>query len=345
MQSPEYVSLSLASAITLRLQSGRFYRDARPSCANLLLTYPQTCLANCSYCGLARERPGIPGDKSFIRVEWPEVSMSVFLDHLEQYGEGTRRLCLSMVTHGRAYRDSMEIIERLTTASQIPLSVLVAPNLLDRQKLDEMKRAGVDMIGVGLDAASERVFNLRRGKLVRGPLDWQNYWKTLETASEIFGPGKVNCHVVVGLGETDLDLVTTFRRLDSLGVASYLFSFYPEPESRMARAPRAPLVRWRRIQLVKHLLEAGLLPPDRVAFDDAGRLCRLTGGEDIDAAIEERTAFMTDGCPGEEGAMACNRPFGSYRPGETFRDFPFPPSEEDGANIRRELRLDRILRS
>jgi len=344
MHSPDHVSVSLASAIALRLRSGRFYRDARPTCANLLLTYPQTCLANCAYCGLARERPRGAGDKSFIRVEWPVVPTSVVLDRLMTYGSEVKRVCLSMVTHGRAYRDTLDIVSRLKDSVDTPLAVLVAPNLFDRQRLTELKAAGADMVGIGLDAASERIFELRRGRAVGGALSWTKYWRVIEAALTIFGTGKVNCHLVVGLGETDADLVATIQRLKDLGAPAYLFSFCPEPDSRMARARRPGLVRWRRLQLMKHLLEGGRLAPEGIGFDDKGRIARLDiDGEILEAAILSGLPFMTDGCPGENGSLACNRPFGSYRPGEPFRDYPFEPAGEDIRRIVRQLRLEQLL--
>ena len=70
-ESPEYIKMSLAAAMTLGYRSGRFYRYAHNKCINLLLTYGQGCAANCAYCGLARERKGQYAEKSFIRVEWP----------------------------------------------------------------------------------------------------------------------------------------------------------------------------------------------------------------------------------------------------------------------------------
>ena len=344
MHSPDYVSISLASAMALRLRSGRFYRGARPTCANLLLTYPQTCLANCAYCGLARERPGSAGDKSFIRVEWPVVPTSIVLDRLTRHGLDVKRVCLSMVTHGQAYRDTLDIVRRLKAVLDTPLSVLIAPNLFDEQRLAELKAAGVDMIGIGLDAASERIFELRRGHAVGGGLSWAKYWRIIEAAVTIFGSGKVNCHLVAGLGETDADLVATVQRLKGLGVPAYLFSFYPEPDSRMAGARRPSLVRWRRVQLVKHLLEDGRLAPEGLGFDDRGRIARLdVDGEDLKAVVLSGLAFMTDGCPGTDGSLACNRPFGSYRPSEPFRDFPFLPTGDDIQGIVRQLRLEEVL--
>lgn len=52
---------------------------------------------------------------------------------------------------------------------------------------------------------------------------------------------------------------------------------------------------------------------------------------------------MTNGCPDRHGELACNRPFGSYRPGEEFRDYPFKPTPADLALVRQELQLDGLL--
>ena len=51
---------------------------------------------------------------------------------------------------------------------------------------------------------------------------------------------------------------------------------------------------------------------------------------------------MTNGCPDRTGKMACNRPFGSYRPGEEFRDYPFQPTADDLAVIRSEAAFGEV---
>ncbi|CAO0819953.1 hypothetical protein DFAR_1260006 [Desulfarculales bacterium] len=45
-QSPDYVRLSLAAAMTLGLGGGSFFRGARLGCINLFLTYSGGCRAN-----------------------------------------------------------------------------------------------------------------------------------------------------------------------------------------------------------------------------------------------------------------------------------------------------------
>ncbi|EMR74670.1 hypothetical protein MBGDF03_01269 [Thermoplasmatales archaeon SCGC AB-540-F20] len=49
-ESPEYLRTSLAAAMTLGFKNGRFYRNAKLPCINLLLTYNSGCAGNCGYC-------------------------------------------------------------------------------------------------------------------------------------------------------------------------------------------------------------------------------------------------------------------------------------------------------
>ena len=67
-ESPAYLRMSLAAAMTLGIKKGLFYRNAKLYCINLLLTYPSGCAARCAYCGLSNKREGEYEKKSFIRV-------------------------------------------------------------------------------------------------------------------------------------------------------------------------------------------------------------------------------------------------------------------------------------
>ncbi|MEE9201799.1 MAG: radical SAM protein, partial [Dehalococcoidia bacterium] len=129
-ESPEHLQTSLAAAMTLGLRPGRFYRDVRLPCINLLLSYPDGCRANCTFCGLARCRPGETAGKSFIRVEWPLLPTEMLLERIASRQDGLSRVCLSMVTHPRAYRDMVVLSRRITAATGLPLSALITPTLI-----------------------------------------------------------------------------------------------------------------------------------------------------------------------------------------------------------------------
>ncbi len=344
--SPEYVRISAASAMALSFRSGRFSRDFAFGGINLLLNYEDGCRSDCSYCGLARTRPGSYEDKSFIRVEWPLIETDVLVDRMAEKAETLTRLCISMVTSPFAYRDTLEITKRIRRKVTTPLSILVAPPTLNRTKLEGFAEAGVDMIGIGLDAVTEELFSKHRTDVPAGGagLSWDKYWSVVRDSREIFGPWKVNCHTVVGLGETDEDLLEIFWRLASMEVFAYLFCFNPEPDSRLGEAPKSTIRRWRRIQLAKRLIEEHGYSRGDFDFDASGALIGIRGARvAVEDVVDQGIAFMTNGCPGESGEPGCTRPYGSYRPSEQFRDFPFMPDVVDLAAIRGELDLGQLI--
>lgn len=345
-ESPGWVRVSGASAIALRMRSGRFSRRFAFGGINLLLSYDDGCRSDCSYCGLARTRPGAYDEKSFIRVEWPLVPTDDLVRRMAEHEDRLTRLCISMVTHPRAFRDTVAITERIRSAVATPLSILVAPPTLNRRKLEQFAGLGVDMIGIGLDAVTEELFRSHRTVVPAGGagLSWDKYWSVVTDARDLFGPWKVNCHLLVGLGERDVELMELVTSLHAHQVLSYLFCFNPEPDSRLGGQPKAPLRRWRRIQLARFLVEERGFTLADFGFDDEGRLRSIRGpSEVVRQAVASGTPFMTNGCPGEHGELGCTRPYGSYRPSEPFRDFPFRPTGADLRAVRDELGLDELL--
>ena len=345
--SPDYVRISMAAAIELGLKRGSLMRGCSCGCINLLQNYPQGCYANCSYCGLARERPGTPEDNTFIRVDWPLYATGLIAERIAYKEERSEvgRVCISQVQDHRANDDLITIAGRIHDAApRVPLSALINSTTMTESFLYEIQSRGVDIIGIGLDAACEEVFYQTRGRGAKGPHQWQQHWEIIRAARKIFGPMKVNCHIVVGLGESDRDLVELFYQLKNEQIACYLFSFNPEPGTAMQHVERQPIHRHRRVQLVKHLIEEENLPPEAIVFDRQGFIERIDyENEAIEASINSGLPFMTDGCPDRHGVMACNRPYGSYRPGEKFRDYPFRPEAEDLQTVRRELRLRELV--
>lgn len=346
-ESPEWVRISAASAIALGFRSGRFSREFAFGGINLLLNYEDGCRSDCGYCGLARTRPGNYEDKSFIRVEWPLVRTDDLVDRMAALEDRLTRLCISMVTSPYAFEDSLEITRRINAKVRTPLSILVAPPTLNRRRLERFYDAGVDMIGIGLDAVTEQLFRAIRTDVPAGGagLSWRKYWSVVDDARDIFGPWKVNCHTVVGLGESDQDLVDLFIRLVDRQIFPYLFCFNPEPDSRMGLVPKSDITRWRRIQLVKHLVEREGFGKEDFRFAEDGSLTgvRTTHADLVVQTANDGLAFMTNGCPGENGEPGCTRPYGSYRPTEQFRDFPFEPTTDDLVVIREELEAERLF--
>lgn len=336
--SPDHVRLSLAAAMSLDLAPGLFYRNARLGCINLLLTYPEGCAANCAYCGLSRDRSGTYEDKSFIRVAWDVFELDDVVGRTAEREQLFGRLCVSMVTHPRAPKDMVEVVKRVRRGSGIAISVLVTPTLLSRDDLVAMRDAGADRAGIAIDAAREDIFESLRGRGAPGPHRWDRYWGCFAEALEIFGEGMVGSHFIVGLGETEKEMTGAIQRVRDMGGRTHLFSFYPEPESRLARHPQPPPGQYRRIQLSRFLIDEAIARADGFAYDALGRIQSFgLPDRDIDRIVESGEPFMTSGCPGPDGGVACNRPYANSLPGPDIRNFPFPPAAADLARVREEL--------
>lgn len=343
--SPEYVRISMAAAIELGLKPGRINR-CNCNCINLLQNYPEGCYANCTYCGLARERPGTPEENTFIRVAWPLYPTDLVAEKIaeREANDGVGRVCISQVQDHRAYDDLVDMVRRVKKpAPQVPMSALVSATTLNEERLHILKEAGVDIIGVGLDAVTEELFEETRGRGTKGPHNWEYHWLIVRAARDIYGPMKVNCHIIVGLGETDRELVDMFYQLKEERIAGYLFSFNPEPGTVMQDLSRSPIHRMRRIQLVKHLIENQGLSREALTFDADGSIARLDAPETkVEIAVNTGMPFMTNGCLDRAGEVACNRPYGSYRPGEEYRDYPFQPNANDLIVIRQQMKLEEV---
>lgn len=326
-ESPQFVQTSLAGALCLGLEKGRFMPKSKCKCLNLLLTYGSGCRASCSYCGLSKNRQEEPS-KTFIRVKWPIYSLQKIIERVRTEKHPFKRVCVSMITHERAVEDTCKIISQVRKHSQLPVSVLIAPTVMKgKQDLARFKAAGADRVGVAIDAATEELFVQHRGAGVGGPHRWDYFWNTLVDAVEIFGLFQVGVHLIVGLGETEAELVNTISEAYKMGALTHLFSFYPESGSLMQNCLPPDLGQYRRVQMARYLINEGLADLNDFHFSSEGKIADF--GKDIMPYIYKGEAFMTSGCPGEDGQVACNRPFGNERASEPMRNYPFLPEEED----------------
>jgi biotin synthase len=154
-------------------------------------------------------------------------------------------------------------------------------------------------------------------------------------AVEIFGRSYVGIHLIVGLGETEKEMVETIQKEQDMGAHTHLFSFYPEKGSPMENHSPPPLSQYRRIQLARWIMNEALGSADQMKFDEAGRLVDF--GMEVSPFIQNGEPFMTSGCPGRDGKVACNRPYGNERPSGPIRNFPFMPEPQDVEEIRNQL--------
>lgn len=352
MRSPEYVQMSTAAAITLGIMNGKMYRCECTRCLNLLLTYPEGCRANCAYCGLARHREAERdyADRNFIRVDWPAVPVSEIVDIIAADVDNTpfHRMCISMITHPNSDADTVSVLRQWTDRidpAALPVSILSNPTTMSRDDVVLLKDLGADIFTVALDAATPLIFDRTRGKGVQSPHKWDKYWEILMHAHDIFGAQKFGAHIIVGMGETEHDVLQLVQRLVDLGGHSHLFCFFPEKGSLMDHLPATPRDQWRRVQLARYLIDYRGVRVDHMKFDGDGRVTDygLPRGE-LDDVIDAGIAFRTSGCPGkfQDDISACDRPYGDSPP-SNIASYPFAPKKKDLKKIRRQLDIPVVV--
>jgi len=339
-ESPEFMRMSLAAAMTLGFKQGLFYRNARLHCINLLLTYEEGCQARCAYCGLSKKRPGEYGNKSFIRVTWPTYPLEEIIDRIRRRQNRVKRICVSMITNKRAVRDTRDICSRLRSSLDIPISLLISPTILKADGLADFKTAGVDKIGVAIDLVTSELFNRYRGSGVNGPHRWDIYWRCLADAIRLFGDGNAGPHFMVGMGETEKEMCDAIQKSRSMGGRTHLFSFYPEENSALADMLPPPMAQYRRIQLAHYLIDRKISSAQKFSYNVNGQIVHYgLSDAELDTVIDSGEPFETSGCTGNDGRVACNRPFGNSRPGPDIRNFPFSLNQSDIKRVRRQMQL------
>jgi len=332
MASPETVRISLAAAMTLGFKRGRFYRDAKLGCINLLMEYDKGCLANCQYCGQARDISDSPTCKNLIRVSWPSYPLEKVIKAIRQAAAKDRfvqRVCVSALTRKEAPKDLVEIVRKVKQGTGLKVSTLITPTVFNRKDLEAIKGAGAENITIAVDCCTAGLFDQMRGKKVKGPHTWERYLKGIEEAVDVMGKGRnsVGVHLIMGLGESEEEAVRFMQSCYDLGARVHLFSFYPEKGSLMQGGAQPPLDSYRRMQVARHLLDRGLARFEDMKFRSGMLVDFGMPEKKLRAEVRRGAAFMTSGCPG------CNRPFANETPTQAqqglLRNYPFPPTKDD----------------
>ncbi|MEK6749014.1 MAG: radical SAM protein [Pseudomonadota bacterium] len=349
LRSPEYVQLSTAAAATVGLIQGQMYRTSCTHCLNLLVTYPEGCRANCSYCGLARHREESRdyADRNFIRVDWPTVRYDELIARVKQGADrgAIERMCISMITHPDSDADTVVLLRQwMGELPHIPVSILSNPTTMDYQDLVVLRDLGADIFTVALDAVTPAIFERTRGKTVASPHTWEKYWQAIEWAAEIFGPEKFGAHLICGLGETEREILEVAQHIRDLGGHNHMFAFFPERGSMMEDWSPAPQAHWRRVQLARFIIDYAGGDLRDMQFNEAGQVVDfgVAAGE-LASLIESGKPFQTSGCPGkaDNEVSACNRPYGDSSVSD-IRSFPFALHADDVSVVRRQLAGENI---
>ena len=305
--------------------------SANPTTAYLLTYSERKCTANCGFCSQARDSKSRADMLS--RVTWPTFATREVLSKLETAAERrmVKRVCVQTLNYPAVLKELLALVVELRRMKvDIPVSVSYQP--LNKEGMVKLRQAGVERISIPLDAATEDAFKRVKGSFTGGPYDWDRQHEALLEAVEVFSRGRVSTHLIVGLGETEKEMMESTQWCVDNGIYPALFSFTPVPGTSLEHHASPTIRHYRRIQLARHLIVSGKVRMDKMSFDVKGSIIDFGASQaELNKTIRSGCPFVTSGCPD------CNRPYYNEKAGGPLFNYPTQPTSEEIQEIEKEL--------
>ncbi|HTY75710.1 MAG TPA: radical SAM protein [Candidatus Nanoarchaeia archaeon] len=334
---PEQIRVSVGTAIVMGLLEGKL--DAEPTTAYLMTYKDSKCSANCGFCPQAKSSKSKA--ELLSRVSWPSFSTLRVIEAIVnavQAGK-IKRVCIQTLNYPIAIHDICGFVQELKQSTRVPVSASCQP--LNSQNMWNLAQAGVDRIGIALDAATEQLFYNIKGVGIGGPYKWEKEFTLMRTAIGVFGEGNVSTHLIVGLGETEKEAAKTIQTFVDIGILPALFAFTPVRGTALEGNPQPKLETYRRMQLARYLIVNALARFEEMIFDEAERLTDFGIGTDaLINVVNSGLPFLTSGC------VDCNRPFYNEKPSGPIYNYPrkLKPQEIEAVKCELERKTELAAR-
>ncbi len=230
----------------------------------LATTVLQTCIrytdrrTACQFCAIGQSLEAGRTIAHKTPQQLAEVArMAVLLD-------GVKHMVLTTGTPNVIDRGAAVLAESafaIKAAIDLPIQAQCEPPR-DPIWFQRMKAAGVDTLGMHLEAATQEV----RARIMPGKatVSVQRYLEAFAQAVAVFGRGQVSTYLLAGLGDTPEQILSLCETLVQLGVYPFVVPFVPITGTPLAghAAPTPEFMRSVLAPLGRMLREAGLRAAD-----------------------------------------------------------------------------------
>lgn len=305
--------------------------DAPPTTAYLQIYTDERCRANCLFCSQAKDSKGEL--KQIARGQYMPADLDEVVRRLGiAFEKGyLYRACIQTAIYPGMWEDTVYLIGRIRDTCSIPVSLSVFP--LDDSKYRTLAGMGVDQLVIPLDAATPEMFHSIKGGGAGGPFTWGAHLDGLERAAAVFP--HVGTHIIVGMGETDKEVVELVGRLHGLGINAALFAYTRLPGTRELDVVDAKpdIGHYRRVQMASYLIRNDMVRLDDLEFEDGNITYFGLDGHDLESVIEKGDAFMTTGCAN------CNRPYATETHDQVY-NYPASPDSDEVDRIKGQMEME-----
>jgi radical SAM protein (TIGR04043 family) len=193
----------------------------------LATTVLQTCVryrnrkTSCQFCAIEES---LENDKT-IAHKTPEQLAEVAKAAVEL--DGVTQMIMTTGTPKGNDRGAAVLVESaraIRAVVDIPIQAQCEPPA-DDHWFQDLKDAGVDALGMHLEAVSDRV----RKQIMPGKatVPMSRYISAYKAAVKVFGKGNVSTYILAGLGDTEEEILSVSEQLIELGVYPFVVPFVP----------------------------------------------------------------------------------------------------------------------
>jgi len=275
----------------------------------------ERCRRECVFCAQARSSSA--QSDSLSRVVWPGFPWAGTLEALSTgYEQGLVKRCCLQVTVSRGYVErTQQLVHDLARIKGLPVCVsIAAPSL---ETIRTLLENGAERVTLALDAACQKVFEAVKGR------DWTRQINLLREAAGEF-PGHIGTHLIVGMGETEQEMLARLQEMVDREITVGLFAFTPVAGTAWAAHTPPKMAVYRRIQAAWYLMRTNRIRQSDISVNAQGQVKSFGLDEaEMVALLADGVAFQTAGC------ADCNRPYYNERPGKAMYNYPRPLSAEE----------------
>lgn len=201
------------------------------------------CLNSCSFCSQNRNTKE---ENSFLsRVSWPIFPLFEVINSLKD-NNFIKKACFQVVGSYNYFDNFIEILK--TFKSTLDMHFGASIDVYSIEQIDILFNNGLLNLGIALDAASNEVYKNVKKK----DITFDKMLNLIVESAKKY-PNRITVHLIIGLGESDYDLIKLFKILKKQNVNIALFAFTPLKGTEMQFYPKVQLNRYRNIQILREL--------------------------------------------------------------------------------------------
>lgn len=308
---------------------------AQLHCLYLIQDFPEGCQANCAFCTQGRNSRNEKKESYLINnflIKYPLKKIIGMIQDGFLEKRKIHRICFSAVYNEKTNENLLDIFKMIRAVTDVPLTACCIPD--SKEVLSSIKEAGADRVVINYETSTEYLFEKLRGKYRNdSPYTWEKVNRSIDDALEIFGPSNVGSHLLIGVGETQLEALGFIQQLLDKKIRVSLFAFRPVPHTDLESHPQISHADYHKVQLGRYLMFTQRTRFENMHFGEDGSIADY--GVDratVEQVIASGKPFINfGGCP------HCNRVHYDNNAKERYYNFPRPLQSGEIDIIKNEI--------